>query len=91
MTSLHLLIDVVAAYRLTRLVVADTITEPLRDRVARFIRVHELVTCRWCSGVWIGAGVAASRWLIPDVWNPVAWALTAATAAALLTSLEPPD
>lgn len=91
MTSLHLLIDAVAAYRLTRLVVADSITEPLRDRVARFIRIHELVTCYWCSGMWVGAGVGMARWAVPTLWNPAAWALTVAAAAALLARLEPPE
>ncbi len=91
MTALHLLIDVVAAYRLTRLVVADAITAPIRDRLARWLWWHELVTCRWCSGVWVGAGVAAARWIVPTQWNVAAWALTAASVAALASRLEPPD
>ena len=52
--------------RLTRLVVIDTITGPLRDwlrnrrqrgRVLTF--VFDVVTCQWCTAVWVAAGCVA--------------------------------
>lgn len=52
--------------RLTRLVVTDTITGPLRDwlrnrrRRGRVLTVVlDVVTCHWCTGVWVAAGCVA--------------------------------
>lgn len=119
LTGLALLVDVVAAYRLTRLATADVLTQPMREHLIRWTYIRDpdrenpavpvflptawqetveddpnppklatLITCRWCSGVWIGALVAAARWTIPGVWAPIAYALTAATAAAFLARME---
>jgi hypothetical protein len=114
--------DVLAAYRLTRLVVADTITEPLRERVVGWAyrradrgdenawtnllggrvetswldhasadedppKLATLVTCPYCAGVWVAAGVVlARRW---RWWPPVRDALALAAAAALVRAAEP--
>lgn len=130
MTGVELLVDGAAAYRLTRLVTKDEITQRIRDRVilrsylragtdAQIIaedvpgsgtvqgmvesdleqgsastdnrlvpRLAAGIVCRWCAGVWIAAGVALARWTVPDQWDPVAYGLTAAAAAALLAGLE---
>lgn len=105
----ELLIDVVAGYRLTRLVTADTITEGPRRAVATFAGfdvdpapeypVHEqvadarsegavpkladLVTCRWCAGVWVGLGIVAARRLAPRTWSPIAPEVALAQALSL--------
>ena len=47
-----------------------------------------LVTCRWCAGVWIAAGVTVARYVVPDLWRPVARGLAASAAAVLLARLE---
>lgn len=90
-----LLVDSLAAYRLTRIVVLDKIGEPFRHaafrragylegelivkRSAVWWFVSELVECMWCFGVWVSAVVVALTALIPDVWR---WpALTFAVAA----------
>lgn len=31
--------------------------------------VHELVTCAWCSSIWIAAGVVALTATVPLVWQ----------------------
>lgn len=130
------MIDGLAAYRLTRLVTADTITDRWRDRwiadayhetptygrrgseaefaapvvlgdgelIARPVfpgdwpdlverdssppRLAELVTCRWCAGMWVGFGVIAARAFAPRFWDPVARALALSAAAALIARLE---
>lgn len=62
MTGLDLLLLTLAAFRLTHLVVVDSITEPVRDRVkARSAFFGELVTCYWCCGVWV-SGLVAAAW-----------------------------
>lgn len=48
-----------------------------------------LVSCRWCSSIWVGAAVVAARWGIPVEWTPVAYGLTVAAVAPLLARLEP--
>lgn len=90
MTWLTFVIDAVACYRLTRLVVVDSITEEIRDWAVRWVKMHELLTCRYCVGIWVGAGVAAARWTIPTAWNVAAWALAIAAFAPILARLEPP-
>ena len=119
MSPLELLVDAGAAYRLTKLLTDDEITEEPRaalvrrsfagcgleydadenevalDVVQRYRVEHgpppklaTLVTCRWCAGVWIGAGVVAARRLAPRAWQPLAEALSLAAAAALVAGLE---
>jgi hypothetical protein len=51
-------------------------------------RLATLVTCRWCAGIWIAAGVAAARRFAPGVWDPVARGLALAAGAVLLARVE---
>lgn len=118
--ALDLLVDALAAYRLTRLVTADTITEPLRARIVidAFVKagldvpagenaegivevsqalglpaqlvpkLATLVTCRWCAGVWVAAGVVVAATVAPRPWRWVARALAVSAAAALIARAE---
>lgn len=110
-----LVVDALAAYRLTRLVTADTITEGPRDAVVRWAyeraglldvaadgaswsevamadddapKLATLVTCRWCTGVYVAVAVVAARRLAPRAWAPVADMLAVSSAAALVAGLE---
>jgi hypothetical protein len=106
-----LVIDVLATYRLTRLVTADVISEPARRAVLRQVgveprgdddptaqelvegldhppRLATLVTCRWCAGVWIAAGVTVLRTTLPGAWQPVARGLALSSGAVLLARFE---
>jgi hypothetical protein len=107
-----LLVDVLATYRLTRLVTADVIAEPARravlhrvgaeqpseledataqeivDSLKRPPRLATLVTCRWCAGIWIAAGVTIARRFVPAAWTPVARGLALSSGAVLLARLE---
>jgi hypothetical protein len=51
-------------------------------------RLATLVTCRWCAGVWIAAGVSVARLVAPAVWDPVARGLALSAGAVLLARLE---
>jgi len=53
--------------RLTRLVVLDTITEPIRKHLSGW--VGKLITCGWCASIWLSFPVAMSWW----VWSHHAW------------------
>lgn len=97
----ELLVDAGAAYRLTRLVTGDTITERLRDRVDAAVPagtewhetphgyLAELVTCPWCVSVYAAAGVVFMRRRFPKLWQPIAEALTLAAIAANVQTREP--
>lgn len=60
--------------------VVDAMVEP--PRLAR------LLTCRWCAGVWIAAGVVGARAVAPRVWEPVARTLALSAAATLIARAE---
>lgn len=115
-----LLLDALAAYRLTRLITADTILDGPRDALVKWgyarrpnkpapdlfdsrlpgewsaaaqddphaPKLATLVTCRWCSSVWIGFAVVVARRLAPRAWPPIAEALALSAGAALLAGLE---
>lgn len=81
---LALLLATFATQRLTRLVVIDSITDPIRTWLAIHLplSLSELVVCSWCAGFWVAGFVVAgsdlglaylpSRWWILFAWPAVA-------------------
>ncbi|HEX2575793.1 MAG TPA: DUF1360 domain-containing protein [Aquihabitans sp.] len=67
---------------------APTTAQEVVDELTDAPKVATLVTCRWCAGVWIAAGVVAARTLAPQLWDPVARGLTLSAGAVLLARLE---
>lgn len=72
---LLLLIYALAVARVTGLVVADTITEPIRDRIIGWLDdtpgsagewFASLITCPWCAGMWISLVAAPLVWFWGD-------------------------
>ena len=63
---------------------AQEVVESIKDPP----RLATLVTCRWCAGIWIAAGVAAARHVAPRAWQPVARGLALSAAAVLLAQFE---
>jgi hypothetical protein len=64
MTPIELVTAVLATKRLTRLVVDDAITEPVREAVwqkspPEKIGIGYLVSCHACTSVWAAAAVLA--------------------------------
>jgi hypothetical protein len=63
---LVLLLAVFATYRLTRLVTADAITEPLRVWAdVKSQKFGYLLSCDWCLSMWVAPPVA----VIAVVWG----------------------
>ena len=66
-----------AVYRLTRLVVHDTITQFMRDWFTG--APHEsfrgmmgtLVNCSWCAGLWFALLVPFAYFMTPYAWYPI--------------------
>lgn len=61
-----LLIAALATYRLTRLVIEDTITESVRlwiwQRYGLDSFVGGLIDCAWCASIWVGTAVSLLLW-----------------------------
>lgn len=72
-----------ATYRLTRLTVADTITERLRQRLlGKFPETHwfrELMKCFWCMSMWWSFLIWGAWELFPIVVLALAIPLTLST------------
>lgn len=81
MTLANVLIIIAGALiasRLTRLAVADQITQPARDKVLERRGADHWLTyfvhCPWCVGVWLGVAAALAVWFTaPDSWPITAW------------------
>jgi hypothetical protein len=72
---LQLLIYALAVARLTGLVTADAITEPVRDRITVWLDdtpgslgewLSTLITCPWCASMWISFAAAPLVWFWGD-------------------------
>src|SRR4051812_24240713 len=89
MTTTELVLGAFATFRLTWLVSADTIAEPLRRWVESLGRpkLCTLITCQWCLSVWFGALVAVAAWQLDGAAFLVpAAALTFSAVAGLLSN-----
>lgn len=91
MTWLNLALLIFASFRLTHLIVFDSMMEPIRDRLERVPFIGELVTCYWCCGVWISAALVGAQVLWPAVtfWMLVIFAV--AGGQAILETLTRRD
>lgn len=63
---------------------AREIVESLEDPP----RLATLITCRWCAGMWIAAGVTVARLVAPKAWEPLSRGLALSAGAVLLSRLE---
>ena len=63
---------------------AQEVVESLEDPP----RLATLITCRWCAGMWIAAGVTAARLVAPRAWDVAARGLALSAGAVLLARFE---
>lgn len=90
---LLILLACLATYRATRLITADHITAPLRDKVSTEKQIGYLIRCDFCMGTWVGLLMAYLA-----VWHGdnrfvlfILIALTASAATGLIAQREPVD
>lgn len=90
MNPLGLIVDALAVYRLTKLVIDDQITEPLREKVWKryppSTNIGYLVTCPWCVSIYVGGAVVAARLVAPRQWDRVAQGLAFSSITGLISS-----
>lgn len=96
-TILVLLLWVLALMRVTRLINADEITDPIRisimNRTGPESRWSYFVQCPWCVSMWLGFVTAAFPiWLLhlPWWWLPLL-ALAGSHLTGLAAQLDEPD
>ena len=86
--ALSLATDIVATYRLTKLIMEDRITEDLRnavyERFPRDSKTAYLLSCPWCVSVWAGAGVFALRRISPQTADVVSGLLAASAVTGIV-------
>lgn len=92
---LILILLVLAAARVTRLVVTDDITQFARLWVARqrgraFDWLLDLVSCHWCTGLWVSAAVvlAWTQWSHTFALRVVVVTLAIAQVQAMVNERE---
>jgi hypothetical protein len=78
------------AFRLTRLVTADAITEPLRQKIwSKFppnTFLGYLITCNWCFGMYISILFALGYFLVPTVMYVVSLVLSISAVIGLISN-----
>jgi hypothetical protein len=77
---LTLVVFILAAARVTRIVTADVIGEPIRNWMARTFtdKVATLAFCDWCLGFWVSAVAMVLWWW----WGTEWWLVVPALAFA---------
>lgn len=89
-----LVIYFLAVARVTGLVVSDTITEPVRDKLIGWLDdrpatagafLAALIQCPWCAGMWISMAAAPLVWFWG--WSPVMLIPALALAMSQVTGM----
>ena len=50
-------------------------------------KLAKLLTCPWCSSVWLGMGVLGARKAAPQLWGPLSEGLAFSQLAGILSQL----
>lgn len=86
-----LLVDALAAYRLTRLLQRDDITARQRMQIRRLVAhgwlpdwAETLMGCPWCLGFWISCSVVLARHLAPRRWSSAASVLSLSALVGMI-------
>lgn len=86
MTALQLVLVALATYRVTRLVTADRISQPIREwSLARSDFLGYLTSCDWCLSIWVAPVPVAVNVLWGD--NRVVLIGTVALACSAVAGL----
>jgi hypothetical protein len=96
MSPLTFVIAGLATYRLTRMVTRDSIAEPLREKIWKkyppeSTKIGYLITCDWCTSIWIASGLQISRTIMPSGTKAVESILALSAVAGLLAAHEERD
>ncbi len=90
-SALAFVVTALATARITRIITTDYLTAgPRRWAITRLgvdSKLSYLITCQWCTSVWVGAAVAPlAYWSWPHWWVQVPLAALAVSQVAGLAS-----
>lgn len=88
--SVDLVVDIVATYRLTRLIIDDRLTEELREIIySKFppttTKIGYILGCRWCMSIWAGAAIFGLRKLSPQTADYVSGVLASSAIVGVVS------
>lgn len=80
-----------AVFRVTRLIIEDTILEPLREKTVFKLhptdsKIRELFACPWCVGFWLSVLAVLMFWAWPVVTLWLAFPFAISTVVGLIAS-----
>lgn len=93
----------IAAYRVTRFLVIDTLLEPGRSKLHSkleqrdgliWAKIYDLISCTWCVGVYVSFAIyAIYLWNLFVDWTRLDWlsAIAVAGVQGMLHAIEPED
>lgn len=93
MKIVSLLLDIIAVYRITKLIIDDDIMNEFRQMVwkrypADSTKIGYLITCPWCTSIWAGIAVFTLRKVDPNFTDYLSSILaSSAVAGALYTHM----
>ncbi|HYF94059.1 MAG TPA: DUF1360 domain-containing protein [Symbiobacteriaceae bacterium] len=87
MNWLDLAVLMLASYRLTHLIVFDSIMEPVRHRLEPVPFIGELIGCYWCAGVWVSGALVGLHLIWPAGSRPLLLLLAVAGGQAIIETL----
>lgn len=84
------LVDMLACFRLVRLVVDDKVTDPWRQRIWDRHPVDHgigfLISCPFCTAPYVATAIVVARRLAPRAWSSVAEILALSAVAGELAA-----
>lgn len=88
MSAVSVLTDIVATYRLTKLIMEDKITEDFRsliyEKFPRDSKLSYLIGCAWCVSIWAGLTIFTLRRISPETANIVSGLLAASAVTGVV-------
>ena len=86
----NLIILALAVYRLSRLIIEDTVFIPIREfiwsKVPADRGVGYLITCYWCTGFWVSSLVVTCFIIVPIPTIAVGLVLALSTIVGILAA-----
>jgi hypothetical protein len=79
-----------ATYRLSRLIVEDTVTEPLRDAIWNRFNPSQgigyLITCYWCTSFWVASLLVLMFIIVPVPTTAMALILALSSMVGIISA-----
>lgn len=87
----RILLDFVAVYRLTKLVIDDEIVAEIREKIwdkfpPESTKIGYLLTCPWCVSFWMAVAIVTTRKINPEIADYISGILAASAVTGIAIS-----